>query len=147
MPRRIAKNKRNVQRNFQGPHADSQPEGSDDGQNSDEENRAYLLTLGEENKAYLLALGGTPGGPKNATAQSEKHKKCTKKTPGATCGSSARRKRRWRIGASTTSGGGSGREPPERRCSYLEVDADGGLCGCGYGALSGRGAEEEKEEP
>ena len=95
MPRRKAKNIRNVQRNFQGPHVDSQPEGSDDGQNSDEENRAYLLTLGEENKAYLLALGGTPGGPKNATAQSETHKECIKKIPGATYGFSAGKERHW----------------------------------------------------
>ena len=94
MLRRKAKNIRNVQRNFQGPHVDSQLEGSDDGQHS-EANKAYLLTLTEANKAYLLALGGTPRGPKNATAQSEKHKECTKKIPGATCGFSAGRKRRW----------------------------------------------------
>ena len=93
MLRRKAKNIRNVQRKFQGPHVDSQLEGSDDGQHS-EANKAYLLTLTEANKAYLLALGGTPRGPKNATAQSEKHKECTKKFPGATCGFSAGRKRR-----------------------------------------------------
>ena len=43
MLRRKAKNIRNVQRNFQGPHVDSQLEGTDDGQHS-EANKAYLLT-------------------------------------------------------------------------------------------------------
>ena len=53
MPRRKAKNIRNVQRKFQGPHVDSQPEGSDDGQN------------GEANKAYLLNLGGSADAVRN----------------------------------------------------------------------------------
>ena len=94
MLRRKAKNIRNVQRKFQGPHVDSQLEGTDDGQHS-EANKAYLLTLRDANKAYLSALGGTPGGPKNATAQSETHKECIKKIPGATYGFSAGKERHW----------------------------------------------------
>ena len=74
---------------------DFQPEGSDGGENGFA-NKAYLLALNSDQERLFACLGGTPGWSKNATAQSETHKECIKKIPGATCGFSAGGKRRWR---------------------------------------------------
>ena len=71
---------------------DVQPEVSDGGDGRVALRPEEIVTK----RVCLLGVGGTPGWPKNATAQSETHKECVKKIPGGTCGFSAGRKRRWR---------------------------------------------------